>query len=168
MKESSIIIYIQRDAHNNPFATVLYNEENAYYLKDRTKELAIQVSTKTDIYDDTLIKPIIISAEEEKEINYENINLEKDNYIITGCNSGRQNILDLITILNSSASKFAIQTPLIITDGEIEPIFYNEERIDRSLRLRYTNEEIDELEQEKYTYIKNHLKKNTKTLRRRF
>lgn len=168
MKESSIIVYIQRDAHNNPFATVLYNEENAYYLKDRTKEFAVQVSTKTNINDDKLIKPIIISAEEEKEICYKTINLEKDKYIITGCNPGEKNILDLITILNSSASKFAVQTPLIVTDGEMEPIFYNEERIDRYLRLRYTNEEIDNLEQEKYAYIKTNLKKNAKTLRRKF
>ena len=168
MKSSSIIVFIQRDAHNIPYATVLYNEENAYSLKDRTKEFAVTISKKTDISNENLIKPIIISSDKEEEISYENINLEEDNYIITGCNSGKQNILDLITILNSSASKFAIQTPLIIIDGEMEPIFYNEERIDRLLRLKYTNEQIDELEKEKYEYIERRLNSKNKTLRRKF
>lgn len=132
MNVGSVTIIVQRDAKNEPFARVLYNNQSAfdldYYMKGCASYLARKSTGATD--DKGLV---FISTETGDVLEVDQIDRLRDQeYCISGCESGKENINKLIKTICSGANDLDIKAPVFITDGKIAPIFINESSISES------------------------------------
>lgn len=129
MEKGSVHILIQRDASNFPFAKVLYNGQDAFNLDQNMKNFAGYLSRKstTAHADEGLI---FTSTETGEVLEANQVDRLMDfGYCISGSKSGRQYVENLISTVCFGANNQDIGVPVFVTDGNISPIFVNEEAI---------------------------------------
>lgn len=134
MEKGSIHVLIQRDAKNVPFAKVLYNGQDAFNLDDNTKSFATYVARKSTVAkkDDGVV---FISAETGEVLETSKIDRLYDlEYYISGSESGRESVENLINTIRCGASNKDIEASVFVTDGKVPPIFINEDDISESYK----------------------------------
>ena len=149
MEKGSVHIIIQRDAKNLPFAKVLYNGQDAFNLDDDMKNFAEYLARKS-VFGPEKEGSVLISTETGEVLENSRVDISSPGYCISGSESGRQYVKNLISTVRSGASNIDIGAPVFVTDGKVAPIFINEEDISRSYKqvdisIR-TRQERDKLE----------------------
>ena len=134
MEKGSVHIVIQRDAKNVPFAKVLYNSQDAFNLDDDMKNFAAYLARKSSIAqkDEGLV---FVSTETGEVLETSQVDRLMDlGYCISGSESGRKYVEDLISTVRCGASNKDIEASVFVTDGKVSPIFINEEDISESYK----------------------------------
>ena len=132
MSKGVVHIIIQRDAKNVPFAKVLYNKQDAFNLDDNTKNFAGYLARKS--VDSKSEGLVLVSTETGEVLENSEVNVLMSGYFISGSESGRQYVEDLINTVCIGASNIDIGAPVYVTDGKVPPIFINEENISPSYK----------------------------------
>ena len=155
MEKCSIQIIIQRDAKNEPFAKVLYNGQDAFNLDDNMKFFAGYLARKSVVSGIEDKGLVFISTETGDVLEVNQIDrLTDQEYCISGCESGKQHIKNLIRTICCGANNLDIKSPVFVTDGKVAPIFINE----RDLSGNYNRLSL-ELEKQKYQLLDSLLEK---------
>ena len=152
MEKGTIIIMIQRDAKNLPFAKVLYNGQDAFNLDDNMKIFARYLTIKSSTCSPKDEGVVFVSTETGEVLETNKIDKIFDLYCISGSESGRKHVENLISTIRTGSLNKSIQVPVLVTDGKIPPIFINQEFIDESYKQQDRGI-IDKKEIEKYELL---------------
>ena len=134
MEKGVVHIVILKDAKNVPFAKVLYNGQDSFSLDEDMKNFAGYLARKSTIAhkDEGLV---FVSTETGEVLETSQVDRLMDlGYCISGSESGRQYVEDLISTVRCGASNKDIGASVFVTDGKISPIFINEEDISESYK----------------------------------
>ena len=117
--EKNIIISIQRDAKNIPFARVYYNGQDAFSMDDSTKIFAGCVARKSVTsgmleFEDN----VYVSLIDGSVLAPEEVKLLEPTYCISGCERGEENVKALINRIACGATNDDIRATVTITDGK--------------------------------------------------
>ena len=148
MEKGFVNIMIQRDAKNVPFAKVLYNGQDAFNLDDNMKIFARYLAIKASTCSPKDEGLVFVSTETGEVLEANKIDRIFDLYCISGSESGRKYVENLIDTVRTGSLNKSVQVPVLVTDGKIPPIFINQEFIDESYKQQ-DRAIIDEKETEK-------------------
>lgn len=133
MKNNSVLILIEKNDKNEPFAKVYYNGLDVFDLDEKAKLLAINIKKRIFSIIVKSYDGIIFIDEYNNIVNKTKYDeLTKINCFISGCKSDKNTILKLVDIISFGASSRMISVPVFVTDGKEEPVFINEEQISKS------------------------------------
>ena len=127
MENVRIQIRIQRDAKNEPFAKVFYNDLDAFNLDEEMKIVAGYVARKavTGMGGEGIVYVSTETGEVLEDGQFDKL-LDR-NYCISGSLSGRENVMNLVQKIRLGATNEDVNIPVFVSDGYVDPIFINDQ-----------------------------------------